>query len=51
MIDKIDYAEKEYKHYTACTPVEAVFSLYNLNKNCYYKYNWNTLKIFLEGKT
>ena len=50
MIDKIDYAEQTYKNYTACTPVEAVFNLYKYNKECYYKYNWNVLKVFLEGK-
>jgi hypothetical protein len=50
MIDRIDYPEKEYKHYNVCTPLEAFLALPNPMYNSYYDNMKQVMKVFLEGK-
>lgn len=50
MIDRVDYPEKEYKHYNTCTPLEALLALHNPTRISYYDIMKQVMKVFLEGK-
>lgn len=49
MIDHIDYPEKEYKHYVACTPVQVALALQSASFMDYSSFMKNTLDLFLQG--